>query len=579
MLTNWRRKELSSGRLKAGMRRFVRDEEGALLIFSIQIFIVMLVTTGIAIDFVRQEERRSVIQNTLDRAALAAASLSQDLDPKYVVQDYLTKAGLDYLEVNPIVEEGNFHEWRRVTITAQDRMPTIFGPLLGVTELAAAGNSQAMESVGNVEISLVLDISGSMNYNIYHPDDPRYSGVSPTRMERLRPAALSFVDQMFDSVQPPSAPAGRLSISVVPYNQQVTLGPQLSSVLNLSSDHTKNTCADLTFLPSSSIAISPSTALQRTMYGDSFDYEGQYELGQGTWNVPTYVGLQNCQENSAASVLAFSNSQNALNSKINALTPGGDTAIDMGARWGLALLDPAARPAVNSLIAASSVSNDLSGRPFDYDDGTKNISDTAMKVLVLMTDGQNTRTYSTKPQYRKGASGLVSTYSSTALSDSSNSTYWSKLYYYDPTRSKPYYSFYYQRWYYAYQMPSNIYSISWETVWSKNYSLQYVIKTFLYPPLRSISAYNTTKSIYTDMAVQSEFTQKDAALTALCKTAKDKNHDITVFTVAVNAPPEGQSILRTCATADSYAYEVTADGLTDAFASIASAINALRLTN
>ncbi|MGD9918741.1 MAG: TadE/TadG family type IV pilus assembly protein [Paenirhodobacter sp.] len=578
-MQNEQKKEQSGKGARRWLRRFAAEEDGALIILSIQIFLVMLVCTGIAIDLVRQEERRTLIQNTIDRAALAAASLSQDLDPEFVVKDYVEKAGLSYLDIKPVVEEGSFKEWRRVTISVKDRMPTIFGPLVGVTELAAAGNSQAEESVGNVEISLVLDISGSMDYNIYHDNDSRYMGVYPTRMDQLRPAALNFVDQMFDTVQPPTAPAGRLSISIVPYNQQVTLGSQVSSVFKLSSDHTKNTCADLEVLSDTSIAISPSTTLQRTMYGDSFDYWGQAALGQGTWSVQTNAYNMNCKENSVSSVLAFSNDQTTINNKINALTPGGDTAIDIGARWGLGLLDPAARPALTSMISKNWASSDLAGRPLDYDDGTKAVDETSMKVLVLMTDGQNTRSYSTKPAYRTGESNFVSTVSASAFSNSSNSTYWNGLYYYDASRTKPYYSFRYAKWYYAYQMPSNIYPITWDTIWDKGYSLQYVIQTFLYPPMHSISYSNTTTSIYEDMAVQSEFTDKDTALSNLCTTAKDKTHGIVVFTVAVNAPTEGREILRKCATADSYAYNVTASGLTDAFASIASSINSLRLTN
>lgn len=578
------RTEVSGGRMKALMTRFVRDEDGALIIFSIQIFLVMLVCTGIAIDLVRQEERRALIQNTIDRAALAAASLSQDLDPKFVVQDYLNKAGLDYLDIDPKVEQGQFGEWRRVTINAKDRMPTIFGPLVGITELGAKGDSQATESIGNVEISMVLDISGSMDYNIYHDDDARYSGVYPTRMDQLRPAALNFVESMFDMVQPPTAPAGRLSISVVPYNQQVTLGTQVGSVFSLSTDHTQNTCADVTLLPTSTIAISPSTTLQRTMYGDGFDYWGQVALGQGTWTLQTYAsnGIYNCNNAASASVLAFSNNETAINAKINALTPGGDTAIDVGARWGLALLDPAARPALTTMISKNWASSSLSGRPFDYDDGTKEIDETAMKVLVLMTDGQNTRTYSTKASYRTGASGFVSVKSATAFSTETNyykTGDWDKLYYYDPTRSKPYYSMYYAKWYYASSLPATTYPITWETVWSKGYTLQYVIDKFLYPPLYSISTTNTKAKIYDNMAVQSEFSVKDSALESLCTTAKDDDRGIVIFTVAVDAPSEGKEILRECATADTYAYEVTASGLTDAFASIASAINSLRLTN
>lgn len=559
-----RRKVDVAGRMRAGLRRFVQDEEGALIIFSLQIFLVMLVCTGIAIDMVRVEERRSVIQNTLDRAALAAASLSQDLDPKLVVKDYLSKAGLDYLNVNPTVEEGQFGEWRRVTISVDSQMPTIFGPLMGIQQLAASGDSQATESIGNVEISMVLDISGSMGETV--------SG-STTRIQMLRSAALNFVSEMFDMVQPPTAPAGRLSISVVPYNQQVTLGSQLGSIFKLSSDHTQNTCADVTTLPTNSISISPTTTLQRTMYGDSFDYWGN------NFSLTSYAsdGIYNCPNDSSASVLAFSNSETTINAKINGLTAGGDTAIDVGARWGLALLDKETRPVLNTMISKGWASGSLTGRPFDYDDGTKEIDETAMKVLVLMTDGQNTRTYSTKPAYRTGASGFVSTRCATCFS--TNSTDWNALWYYVPGLSKPYYSMYYKKWYYASSVTGTKYTVDWSAIWAKGYTLQYAIDKFLYPPLYSRSTANTKTKIYADMAEQSEFTDKDNALEALCTTAKDPKRDILIFTVAVDAPSAGVSILRDCATADSFAYDVTSAGLTDAFASIASAINSLRLTN
>ena len=576
----------SCSRTRQFLNRLVREEDGALIILSLQLFLFMMVCTGIAIDFVRVEEKRNVIQNTLDRAVLAAASLSQNVDPGTVVKDYLAKAGLEGLDVDITVEQGTFKEWRRVTVKTTDRMPTIFGPLFGIEDLAAAGNSQATESIGNVEISLVLDVSGSMNYNIYR-DGSYYAGQYPTRMDQLRPAALNFVADMFETVQPPSAPAGRLSISVVPYNQQVVLGTKLGSVFNLSTEHTKNTCADVTLLPSTSVAISPTTQLTRTMYGDSFDYWGQEVLGQGDWTLKTAVTNENCKETTAA-VLAFANNKTTIDTYIKALRPEGDTAIDVGARWGLALLDPAARPAVNSMITKGWASSDLSGRPFDYDDGNRNVDETAMKVMVLMTDGQNTRSYSTKPAYRTGASGFVSTRSATAFpatsvypanSRSDERSDWNALYYYDESQPKPYYSMRYDKWLSGSEIWGTKYPISWETIWAKNYSLQGFIEHFYERAKSEISAANTNAKLYADMAIQSEFSGKDTALEAICTAAKDDSRNIVIFTVAVDAPEEGKAILRRCATAETYAYEVSALDLTNAFASIASAINSLRLTN
>lgn len=174
----------------------------------------------------------------------------------------------------------------------------------------------------------MLDISGSMN------DTVTVNGKSTTRIAALRSAATTFVGKMFDSVQGPDVPAGRLSISVVPYNQQVSLGSTTAAGFTLSSDHAQNTCADVEMLSTSSLAISPSTTLQRTMYGDSFNYSGQLALTGSSWSVSQTTNVKNCPEYSYASVLAWANDKTKINSKINGLSAAGDTGIDIGARWG-----------------------------------------------------------------------------------------------------------------------------------------------------------------------------------------------------------------------------------------------------
>ncbi|OCX66625.1 hypothetical protein BFP70_00180 [Thioclava sp. SK-1] len=589
---------------RLSLHRLRSDEDGALMILSLQLFILMLVTTGIAIDLVRHEERRTEIQATLDRAALAAASLSQDLDPYDVVDDYMLKAGLGDLKHVTNVEESDIGAWRRVTITVDDDMPTIFGPLVGVTSLSSDGRSQAEESVGNVEIALVLDISGSMNYNINNPGSAQ-SGVSPTRMERLRPAATNFVNRMFDAVQPPDAPAGRLMISVVPYNQNVVLGNQLAAQYDLSADHSQNTCADVMILPTNTIAISDKTALQRTMFGDSFDYIGQAANGLN-FGFPTTTNIQNCQENAMANVLAFSNDEATIVDTINKLTPGGDTAIDVGARWGMALLDPASQPIFDGLGRSG---GGIENRPFNYDDGTQDVSNTAMKVLVLMTDGENTRSYSTKAAFRTGQSWLYSangyTLASNELSDirhtkgkggggggggyqDTSCSLGSRFFHSSAVANilgrsdyaDKYYSYSKESWYTLSQINNcgiSLNNISWQNVWSSNYTLQYVLRNYIKAPVQSLNSNVTEATLYDYFANQSEFADKDTDLKALCKTAK--SHDIKVFTVAVSAPTAGQEILKQCASGADYVYDVDSSEVLNAFAEIASSINSLRLTN
>ncbi|WP_417808612.1 TadE/TadG family type IV pilus assembly protein [Thioclava sp.] len=561
---------------KSRLRRFYREEDGSLIVMSLFLLVAMMIITGIAIDLERGEERRTVIQATLDRATLAAADLDQAMAPAEVVKDYMKKAGLSYLDVVPVVEEGAHGEYRRVTAQVVDNMPTMFGAITHINSLTSNSKSQAQESIGNVEVSMVLDISGSMG--------DRVSG-SKTRMDMLKPAATNFVTKVFDQVQPEGAPEGRLSVSIVPYNQQVTLGSTLGGIYNLSTDHTKNTCVDVQTLGFNALSISPTATLQRTMFGDSFDYWGN------NFSLSSTTGINNCPNSSYASVLAFEDDEDHVIDKIDDLEPGGDTAIDVGARWGLALLDPSARPVTQELIDKDKIGSAQSVHPMDYAVDGAPADETALKILVLLTDGQNTRSFSTKMAYRQGASGFYSARSSSSFSTSNDDYY--ALYWHSSEREASgkddYYSFATGDWvkenetgYWYYKngwrfKNADAESITWQTIWGKNYTLQYFVQKFLYPARKAENNNTSQSDIYDEMAIQSQFSTKDTNLNDICTLAKSKG--IRIFTLAVDAPDSGAAVLSSCATGPGYAYEVTSDDMTDAFSSIASSINALRLTN
>ncbi|TAG21449.1 MAG: hypothetical protein EAZ40_08960, partial [Rhodobacterales bacterium] len=57
------------------MLRFRDDEGGSMAIIMIFTFLAMIIFGGIAVDVMRFETRRVAMQQTLDRAALAAAGL------------------------------------------------------------------------------------------------------------------------------------------------------------------------------------------------------------------------------------------------------------------------------------------------------------------------------------------------------------------------------------------------------------------------------------------------------------------------------------------------------------------------
>ena len=204
--------------LRETLARFRREEDGSLLIFGLFCFVMMLIVAGVSLDLMRNEERRTNTQAVADRAALAAADLSQTLPPKDVVKDYFLKAGLPVpADEDIIVEQGSFNEWRTVQVNVSDSTPTWFMNMVGVNELPASATSTAEERIGQVEISLVLDVSGSMNE----------ASDGSTKIALLRTAAKDFVDTMFDSVQ-----EGKLSMSIVTYSTQVKVG----DILDVAGD-------------------------------------------------------------------------------------------------------------------------------------------------------------------------------------------------------------------------------------------------------------------------------------------------------------------------------------------------------
>jgi len=124
-----------AAKARAHPERFARDEDGAMVIFGLYIFVLMLLAGGMAIDFMRHEHERSQVQYTLDRSILAAAALQQPLKPEDVVSDYFEKSGLkDYnLKVTP--DSGL--NYRTVRATAHTDVDSFFINMLGLPVMHA----------------------------------------------------------------------------------------------------------------------------------------------------------------------------------------------------------------------------------------------------------------------------------------------------------------------------------------------------------------------------------------------------------------------------------------------------------
>ena len=371
------------------IQRFHQDETGGMTVFTMFILVLMLILAGMAVDFMRFESRRTIMQGAVDRAVLAAADLDQQGDPDAIVRDYVAKSqGANCLDGDPIIAEGD--SFRSVTANCELVLNTFFLKLLGVKELTAQASATAIEGVGNVEVSLVVDISGSMASEV--------PGAGVSRMERLKEAATAFVDTLLIVDH-----EDKISVSLVPYTTGVNAGPELFDALGVARKHWFSDCVNFrdTDFETAAWPNGLSATIEDTNEPGFADVN-RFEQGQhatyNDWNQGT------CPTEDYEQIIPISQDRDVLNAAIGQLQPRASTAIFLGLKWATALLDPSVRDAYANL-PGSMRDSAFVGRPADH--GTAGDLGGTLKYIVVMTDGQNWDIYNLDDHYYDTASKIA----------------------------------------------------------------------------------------------------------------------------------------------------------------------------
>jgi len=516
--------------------RFMRREDGTITTFALMVFILMVAVAGIAIDIMRYETQRVQLQYTLDRSVLAAASVTQPLNPVDVVENYFEISGLQDYRLNVDVEEGlNF---RRVEAYAEIEVPTLFMHMFGVRVLTSPAEGAAEEVIQNIEVSLVLDISGSMGWG--------------SKMTNMQTAARDFVTEMLQANQNDNG--NLVSISIIPYNGMVNLGEPLESVFTLSNEHTQSSCVRFTDEQFTRTNIDIGEQIERIAHWDFDDY---FQIDD--FDSPY------CPTDNYGAILPFEHDEQVLHDFIDDLNAEGWTAIDLGMKMAVALLDPTSRDRVNALIASGDVHADYENRPSEYNDPE------TMKVIVVMTDGENTNQYDIRQPYKSGFSPVFyhsddDRYSVHVASRDDHEDYWISNG--EPDEWNGY-------WSDEPYMGDESLALSWTYLWA-NYTGRYIAQRYLMVPADQSGdtflynrIYNNGDELYAGR------TQADANLRNICNAANAR--DILVFSIGFEAPPGGQAVMLDCASSPSQYYDVQGIEISDAFDSIARTINALKL--
>lgn len=550
------------------LRIKARQEDGSIAYFAVYMIVLMIGAAGLGVDFMRFERERAKLQAYLDQAVLAGASLRQSLDAEAVVRDFMEKSDINF-EYNLAVSASEGLNYRDVTATATTTLDTIFLDTLNIATLDVVATSTASERIPNIEISLVLDVSGSMANN--------------SRLTNLKSAANDFVSTMIED-----SGDSDVVISIIPFSSAVSPNQSLYDALTVNETHTYSRCLEFDAADFSENSIAPDEMQEQVVYTALYT---SWENFQDGWS--------SCLNNDYYQILPYQDSVSTLQAKINSLQANGSTAGHVGIKWGLALLHPDMRkqkdvsslsPTAN-MIAEGDVNAAFANVPVDFTN-----TDT-MKVIVMMSDGENWWERRFGNNYRGANSDVYYTFEDNSSAggeflriDYNFSSWYSTNpahewacsaypHYYTCTYSEAsegtierYYirdgSWYYNvdsgQWTTSMQ-GDTVTRLNWEEAWGKM-------------PIDLYRDVTNSNSAYNDWLTYSARSPSEAntLMQASCTAAKTQG--ITIFTIGFETNNDAEYQLETCASSSAHFYSADGIEIATAFNAIANSIQKLRLT-
>lgn len=394
------------------MKNFMHDRRGVVAIMFGLLFPVIIASMGIGYDLAQAYMARSRLAQALDAAGLAAGgSVGDDAALQQRFEDYI-KANYPEAEVGNLqglkfVQIGN-----DIYVNGTIRVDTDFMQWFGRDYIDVDAHSVIHREMQSIEVALVLDNTGSME---------------GTKLTKLKEAATSLIN-ILESASKRTEDTQSVKISIVPYTMTVNVGTSYSNAtwldkagnsavakqiftttsavnrLNLftAMGRSWGGCVEMRAPPYDVTESPPTITNNNTLYVPFFapdepdsgvsggPYANNYKT-DGTTNTNWQTRLKNQAKytgtftsgtlsmgyqkgpNAGCEIqplMRLTNDFTALRKRIKDMNPIGETVILTGLMWGWHTLSPNA--------------------PF-YD-GVAYRTDKHKKIMILMTDGQNSLT-------------------------------------------------------------------------------------------------------------------------------------------------------------------------------------------
>ena len=317
---------------------------------------------GAAIDFSRAASVRTSMQTALDATALMLSKEAQGMAPADLEQkasNYF-KANFTRPEAHDAQvtqqmsspQEGNF----TLKITGSGSIDPVFTKLLGQSQLNFSASAEVMWGIKKLNIALALDNTGSM--------------ASSGKMTALKEAAHNLLTTLKNAAKQP----GDVKVSIVPFAVDVNVGTgnvnepwidwteweAANGTCNGGGYTKKSTCES-----HGKIWTPKPHSNWNGCVNDRDQNNDANNTATGGSPATKYRAHQ--AANCPASMMPLSYDWTALNAKIDAMTPTGNTNVTIGLQM-----------AWQTLTAAA---------PFNAPAEAPDLD----KVIIVLTDGENTQ--------------------------------------------------------------------------------------------------------------------------------------------------------------------------------------------
>jgi Flp pilus assembly protein TadG len=345
------------------LRRFAGNRDGGVAPMLALAALPLFGLVGAAVDFSRAASTRTAMQAALDASALMLSKDAQTLPPDQVAlkaQDVFnslfTRPEASNVQVTTAFaqpQQGSFS----LTMTGSASVSTMFSTLFGQSTINLSATSEVLWGIKKLNLALVLDNTGSMQQS--------------QKMTNLKASAHNLLTTLQNAAKQP----GDIQVAIIPFDTDVNAGTGNAGAYWIDWtdwEAANGTCSNNNYTSKSSCESHSKTwtpSAHSHWNGCVYDRDQNNDVSNTATvaGAPATLFRAHQAANCPTSMMPLSDDWTALNAKIDAMTPTGNTNVTIGFAWGFQVLSP------NEPFNAPAPAPDLD------------------KVIVMMTDGLNTQ--------------------------------------------------------------------------------------------------------------------------------------------------------------------------------------------